>query len=308
MQNDRPVSENNLPGNVTSSQLVSPEKNQKPSFNFKVLLAILGVFTLISTTFIGTYLVQKQQDIRRQAQVTPVCENDQDCQEGYSCINGICEEILQSTPTPTESSSKGKKPPTTNPCTETGCDVGDYYSTEPGSSCSVTHYWCRNVLPESQDCLDGPLYSIVQSSFFEKDCGTEQIIVSCKDVFPQWDGRTVSMRYDNPCAETPSPTPVSLPPGIVCDCVEIRVYDTQWKRIYDFSSLEPGDQVFLSILGITARGSIDKARFTINETEIIETELKKPNTNEYYLEYTIPENIKNFHIKGEIYHTEFGWI
>lgn len=93
-------------------------------------------------------------------------------------------------------------------------------------------------------------------------------------------------------------------------CSEIRAYDTNWNQLTSTSlgDLTPGTVVRFTVSGITSSGSFDKARFTINGIQTAEITDKKPGTDEYYYEYTIPDGSTNFTIKGQVHHTIWGWI
>jgi hypothetical protein len=107
---------------------------------------------------------------------------------------------------------------------------------------------------------------------------------------------------------SPSPTP-TLPPT-TAQCLNVNAYDTDWNLLSadDLQYLSEGDVIKLAVKGQTSGGSFDKARFSINEQQIGETDDLTPATQEYYIEYTIPANVKNFSVKGEVHHSELGWI
>ncbi|MBU1066232.1 hypothetical protein KKE60_00315, partial [Patescibacteria group bacterium] len=91
-------------------------------------------------------------------------------------------------------------------------------------------------------------------------------------------------------------------------CLDISVFDIEWSPITNLSSLVAGDVVRFTVAGTTNSGSFDKARFTINGVLRTEVTTKRPSTNEFYDEYTIPEDITTFTINAEIHHTTLGWF
>ncbi len=88
----------------------------------------------------------------------------------------------------------------------------------------------------------------------------------------------------------------------------IKAYDTNWNALSasQLSQLRSGDKVRFATLGQPA-AEFTKARFRINQGSWQETTTKKPNTDEFYLEYAIPANITNFKIEAEAYHRDQGW-
>jgi len=93
-------------------------------------------------------------------------------------------------------------------------------------------------------------------------------------------------------------------------CLEVVVYDTNWNplSLNDLGSLTAGTTVRFAVSGISSSGTFDKARFTVNENPTQEVTDKKPGTDEFYYEYTLPENVTVFTVKGEVHHTIWGWI
>lgn len=90
-------------------------------------------------------------------------------------------------------------------------------------------------------------------------------------------------------------------------CSIVKAYNSSWEVLgqAQLSSLKPGDQIYLAVLG--EGESIDKARFRINGENWIETEQKREETGEFYINYTIPEGVTNFTIESEIHHPDQGW-
>ena len=108
---------------------------------------------------------------------------------------------------------------------------------------------------------------------------------------------------------TPEPTATpTLPPGVTASCLNIQAFDTEWNSITNLSSLVVGDVVRFTVAGNASSGSFDKARFTINEALRSEVSVKRPSTNEFVDEYTIPEDVTTFTIKAEIHHSSLGWF
>lgn len=111
------------------------------------------------------------------------------------------------------------------------------------------------------------------------------------------------------CSDTPPKKP---PPdtGFSAQCLNIQVFDTKWNKITDLSSLMAGDTIRLTVSGGTTKGSIDKARFTINGSQKAAVTQKRAGTNEFFDEYTIPDGVKSFTINAQLHHTDssVGWF
>jgi hypothetical protein len=118
------------------------------------------------------------------------------------------------------------------------------------------------------------------------------------------------------CGTEPDPrcygtTPTPTPTETYASCLEIQVFDTEWDPIVDLSSLIAGDVVRFTVSGETNSGSFDKARFRINSptwrTVVV---AKKPGTDNFYDEYTIPEGVTSFTINVQLHHTssDIDWF
>jgi len=105
----------------------------------------------------------------------------------------------------------------------------------------------------------------------------------------------------------PTSTPTPTPPSEV-SCWWIKAYNVNWQELTSsqLSSLRPGDTVYFVVAGNGA-GVFDKARFRINNGEWQETALKRSNTQEFYISYTIPSEVTNFKIEAEVHHQTQGW-
>ncbi len=95
--------------------------------------------------------------------------------------------------------------------------------------------------------------------------------------------------------------------SLVASCSEITAYDSSWNQLSQsqLSELNAGDVIKLSVTGHSTSGTIDKARFRINSSEWIEsTELKPGEVNTYFINYTIPEDVKDFTVNGQVHLVE----
>jgi len=106
----------------------------------------------------------------------------------------------------------------------------------------------------------------------------------------------------------PTGTPTPTPTTISCQCDLIKAYSTTWTLLTsaDLAALKPGDKVRFAAKGTTTSGTIDKIRYKINNGAFIESIIKKPGTNEFYYEYTIPANTTSFSVSAEVHHKELN--
>jgi hypothetical protein len=160
--------------------------------------------------------------------------------------------------------------PSTRFCEGNTCDLS-FAGKSLSDSCFIMHY--------SSDDNDDPTITdnviaqgVSRASMGAVDCGAEQIDVAC-------DGS-----------------------GFVDGLW------TEWNSITTLSSLVAGDVVRFTVSGSSSSGSFSKARFTINGTLRPEVSMKRPSTDEFYDEYTIPEGVTTFTINAEIYHSSLGWF
>jgi len=143
----------------------------------------------------------------------------------------------------------------------------------------------------------------------EPTCGTVQIDAGCFNIYGSYGSVAyASKAAPKPCVTT---TPPTQPPGLSARCLNVQAYDTDWNKITDLSTLKAGDTVRFTVSGTTTSGNIDKARFRINTpTWRTAVTTKRPGTNEFYDEYTIPEGITTFTINAQLHHTnpDIGWF
>jgi hypothetical protein len=113
---------------------------------------------------------------------------------------------------------------------------------------------------------------------------------------------------------SPAPTPTGTPgTEINAQCLVINVYDLNWNQLTNtqLTQLQPGDQVRFGVLGYASDNGISQARFTINGSQQAPTSQKRTNTEEYYMEYTIPEPATGetqitISVQAELYHAGLG--
>jgi len=108
----------------------------------------------------------------------------------------------------------------------------------------------------------------------------------------------------------PSPTPTLTPsptPFPEVSCLWIKAYNTNWQELTSnqLSNLKAGDVIYFAVAG-SGPEPFDRARFRINGGAWQETTNRRPETQEFYISYTIPSGVFNFTVEAEIHHVT-GW-
>lgn len=95
-------------------------------------------------------------------------------------------------------------------------------------------------------------------------------------------------------------------PQITAQCDVIKAYDKDWKLLTstELANLKPGDIIRFTVQGSSESGEFTKARFTINEEVRSETSSLKPETQELYDEYEVPEEVTTFVVNAQVYNQE----
>jgi hypothetical protein len=91
-------------------------------------------------------------------------------------------------------------------------------------------------------------------------------------------------------------------------CQNIKAYDTSWVALTtdQLKTLKGGDKVRFAVKG--ANGTFDKAQFKVNNATVwTESTEKKPSTQEFFIEYTIPEGITSFNVQAQVHVTGGVW-
>jgi len=105
-----------------------------------------------------------------------------------------------------------------------------------------------------------------------------------------------------------SPTPTTS--SITATCGDVKTYDTNWKLLSadDLKNLSSGTIVRFAVSGTANSGTFDKARFTVNGVQRPEVTTKKPGSEEFYDEYTIPSGTTTYTVSAQVHHTSLGWL
>jgi len=102
------------------------------------------------------------------------------------------------------------------------------------------------------------------------------------------------------------------PPGgeESAQCLAVQAFDSSWTLLTadKLSTLNVGDIVRFAIGGTATTGTNDKAKFKINGVDRSEVTQKRPGTDEYYDEYTVPEGVSSFTIGAQLHNTVLGWF
>ncbi|OGM33567.1 hypothetical protein A2962_00725 [Candidatus Woesebacteria bacterium RIFCSPLOWO2_01_FULL_39_61] len=247
----------------------------------KVIATIFGILFLIGGVASGVYLVQRQQQIAERA------SSGRECQQSPNCI------LLE---------SPGNSGSFTSPrtITEVLITAKDAKAYPPGS----TNDGCYKV------DINGVSLSWekVGSGPDCKDISNIQVKLVSGEPTPTIPISPTS-QPTKPPGGTPSPQPTT-PPQITAKCENVKAYDLEWNLLSseDLTKLKAGNKVRFAVSGTASAGTFDKARFTINGTLRGEVTTKKPGSDEFYDEYTVPQGVTNFTVKGEVHHSELGWM
>lgn len=273
--NTSPPSSTTLNSVVEPNIVTTPHAPQKYGGG-KVIATIFGILLLIGGVTAGVVLVQRQQQIAEKA------TSGSECQQNPNCI------LLEN-----PGNSGSYEFPRTINAVQITAQEGKTY--QPG----LTEDGCFRVNIESRFLTwhkygEGP---------------------NCKDI----SNIQAKLGQDNGPTNTPttpeeptSPPEITQPPNsdISASCSGVIAYNTNWNQLTQaqLDALETGSKVRFAVSGTASSGTFDKARFTVNETELPETTLKKPDSEEFYVEYTIPAGVTNFTVSAQIHHSELGWF
>ncbi len=212
----------------------------------------------------------------------------------------------------------------------TQCDVNKCNNLAGGDGIVyVTHYTCPNVKDPAGGCqLNGKNVNFTLNTpiYFDKSlqCGTQQIDIGCKDTIGTYGslGFLSTLQWnENICQvpptpkPTPTPQPTPTPPPVGAMCVAIKIYQVNgdigdaanWQLLTaeQLAALQPGDIIYVTTLGSVQNGIVDKARIRVNSniwTAENETVLKKPQSEEFYIVYNIPnDGTTTFNFAAEIH-------
>ena len=292
-----PIIEEQKEGKADIPPIVTTGGKPKGKVSKKVIATILGILFLVGGVSAGVILVQQQQEIREEAAESVhacLAESQSYCIGNYLSNDCWCGDVSGPSNADywccTLKGNPGVIVSDKNCCPPAGWADYTWGATEYGED------WCFNTaVPSCVGDSDTPVGSTTVS------CGTEP------------DSRcngTVSTPTPTPPTPTPTPTPTD---EIYCSCLEIQAFDTEWNELTstELSNLKAGNTVRFTVSGTTNSGNIDKARFRINSptwrTVVV---AKKPGTNKFYDEYTIPEGVTGFTINAQLHHTssDIGWF
>jgi hypothetical protein len=93
-------------------------------------------------------------------------------------------------------------------------------------------------------------------------------------------------------------------------CQNIIIYDEDWNQLdaSELSDLSPGETIRFAVKGSTNQGSIDMAKFIVNEVEHEPTTNVRAETGEFYEEYVLPDGVNRVSVKAQLHHSSLGWF
>ncbi len=270
-----------FPSDIMQPTVTAPHAPKKYGGK-KIIATIFGVLLLVGGVTAGVLLVQRQQQIAEEA------ASGKECQQSSSCI------LLES-PGNSGTFNAPKR------ITHAFITAKDYHRFEPGQSDNGCYkvnidntYLSWEKYGPGPDC---------------KDVSNIQVWLGEEELSPTI---TTTLTPTQPPDTTATPTEAqpTQPPQVSAKCLDVKAYDTQWNLLSqnDLNDLNSGDKVRFAVAGQASSGTFSKARFTVNGTSLGEATLKKPGSDEYYKEYTVPDGVTTFTVKGEVFHSELGWL
>jgi hypothetical protein len=289
--------------NLDIPTVISTDNKVKNKFGGKTIATILGIFILVGAIGAGVTLLKQQQDVREKAKVFECASNDE-CGIGEKCKNNLCVSAVTNPapqqpqqPTPVSSTLPNG---VTAPLTPGGCTkgVGDFTAISEGKTVTVN---CSDAVKGERDSY-GTIQNCIPGYYKCTIDPTGTYTVACCKVGTG--GTTPTTPPSNPV------TPSNPPSTVTASCLNIKAYDENWATLSvdGLKSLKTGDKVRFTVAGTATSGTFSKALFTINTVIQPETTSKKPGTEEFYTEYTIPSGTTSFTINAQIYHSTKGWI
>lgn len=277
---------------VANSVVTSPQVPTKYGGK-KIIATIFGILLLVAGVAAGVLLVQNQQELRERAASGSECSHSTDC-------------ILLDSP--------GNKGSFTAPknIDHIFITAKDYHRYDPPG----TNDGCYEVEIEGTKLEwnregDGPDC---------KDVSNIQIWLKGENVETPTPTQTPTQTPTATETATPTPTKSATPtnnpsptqpqPQTTAQCSEVKIYTTSWTLLDSsgLANLKPGNSIRVTVSGSASSGTFTKARFVINGVTTSEVTAKKSGTEEFYYQYTLPDGVSDFNIKGEVYHSELGWI
>jgi hypothetical protein len=258
----------------------------------KIIATIFGVVLLVGAVAAGVYLVQRQQQIAERAATGAACDQDPDCI--------LLENI--------GNSGSFNSPRNVTKLYITARDFHEFGVGESDNGCYKVNVSGSFITWErygsGPDCKD-----ISNIQIWLEVGGATPTPLPSDTPTPtptEVPGASPTPTSVNKPSNTPSPTPSQ----ISAQCSEVKAYDTNWNQLSSgqLSQLQSGDVIHLTVSGSASSGAFDKARFEVNGTSIGESTQKKSGTDEFYINYTIPSSTTSFSVKGEIHHSDLGWI
>ncbi|MBI2103883.1 hypothetical protein HYT59_02670 [Candidatus Woesebacteria bacterium] len=163
--------------------------------------------------------------------------------------------------------------------------------------------WCDgNSIPSNESLCQGIDCCYGECAVFNTDDNGQCGKPGCN--YPQCGKKVATCGGPPKATATPKPSPTTA------QCLNIIVYDTDWN-VLDAdarAALKPGDKIRVTVSGSATAGAFDQARFTFNGTLRDPVTTKKPNTQEFYDEITIPAGATSIEIKGELHHPDLEWF
>ncbi len=277
----------------------------------KIIATILGIFVLVGGVAAATLTINQKQLFQQKA-------TNFDC--GDDDPSNSCVPELQC---PSGGSRSGN-------CVNFG-DVCCHLPSPTPKSGWGTNKECRNVPGTTGDhcilitcpngCVDGCGENAPGATVKSGDCSTlakevtgicgQVDLVNANGVYCDTASTNAQINCPQPKCKVTTPPPNTTPTPAAPYCASIKTYNSGWVLIpsENLPSLTSGTTIYFCVKGTAPSGSFDKARFTINGTQLTATTLQRPDhADQFCQSYTIPSGTTTFTVTGQIHHTTLGWF
>lgn len=291
-------------GTTTPTASVTENKPKKGSKK-AILISIISILILSGGVIAGIFLTQRSQELREKAANV----GGSDCGQSLDCYK-----IDSGQNTGTYSSER-----TIDHFIIKSATLAYSYPGDSGNCYSVninqkTVSWQKVGQPP--DCHDVSHVEIwfaaselPSSTPVPTATPTPVVVATTAPGQPTATPTKIPTATLTPIPTIPSPTP-TIPLEFIAFCNGLFTYDTDWNLLAseDMTALKIGDIVRFATSATVNQGYVIKAKFIVNDTQEYETSLKKPGTDLFYYDYTIPADITNFSVKAQLLHSTQGWF